>query len=98
MYFLNPTEEDDDDDKGNGGNKDNKGKTIRIAVGVVAGVAIIAAVVAIILIKKKQKLNMTLSEGDVISQETNTVTVDNALQKEMDKDDPFADDFQIESL
>ena len=39
-----------------------------------------------------------MSDGDVISQDTNAVTVDNTLQKEMDKDDPFDADFRTDNL
>ena len=80
-------------DLGNGNNKNNKGKMIGIIVGVVAAVAVIAAIITTVIVIKKRNSLESMSEGNVVTQEETVITVDNALQNEMDKDDPFAADF-----
>lgn len=99
MFYLNQVINissiiDIDPNLGNAGGKNNKGKMIGIIVGVVvAAVAVVAIITTVVLIRKRKSMDF-ISEGNVITQETAAITVDNALNGEMDKDDTFAADFQ----
>ena len=78
---------------GKDSNKGNKGVIIGAAVGAVAGATIIAAIIAFFIIRHKKGL----AEGavDMLGETDASVTVNNELQNVMDKDDPFANDFQL---
>lgn len=72
--------------------KDNKGTIIGTVVGSVAAAAIIAGLIVFFVLRKKRMMIPT--DGANVMDETNSsVTVDNNLQSVMDKDDPFAADF-----
>ena len=77
-------------------NKGNKGTVISAVAGSVGGVAVIAAIVAFFIIKHRRGI----AEGtaDMLGETNASITVDNALQSVMDKDDPFAEDFKLSEI
>lgn len=76
-------------DSGSSG-KNNTGVIIGAVVGAVAAAAIIGGIAAFFIIRKRR---LAISDVDVVKETNSSVTVDNELDKVMDKDDPFANDF-----
>lgn len=74
-----------DKDASNDGNKG-------LGAGALAGIIVGAVAAAVIIIKKKQLPIMT-GEADMVETNSSSITVDNNLQSMIDKDDPFAEEF-----
>ena len=80
-------------DSGSSG-KNNTGVIIGAVVGAVAAAAAIGGIAAFFNIRKRR---LVISDVDVVKETNSSVTFDNELDKVMDKDDPFANDFGNES-
>ena len=84
--FIDPGNSDSSD-------KGSKGVTFGAAIGAVAAAAIIAALIIFFVLKKK-KIQIPTDDADVVGETESSITVGNNHQTMMDKDDPFAADFQ----